>query len=112
MPDISTRMYVRLYAEGGSENASNVARKLCQLLSEFADGISSRTPGPYWKVPSYYEVFAQFEVLGTLPETLTFVSAALGTGWSQPTGHYAVWDHRTGGALFDSSVRWANIEPE
>lgn len=106
-------LFLRLYAEVGSEVEANQLAQTFVSLLQICAPVVLRNISSYWKIPTYYDFEFDFVLDHKHDEVFDCLINLCPTGWSimgSPPTRSAVWNPSEGVILLTCQVRWANVE--
>jgi hypothetical protein len=110
---MTTRIVVRLFVDLTAEDAvESFGRATQERIAPFGDMLEAGAKR-YWKVPTWFEVFAVLKPRTEPHLAFVGVLSALGQAWERrdisAEEAWAVWNPKPEAGFFSPRVQWANV---
>ena len=112
----NTKLLLRVFAEASStEEATKIGSEIVEQVEKEADRVEFNSK-KYWKIPEYFEITFDINVVSSSEFGFSTLMSRLGTGWefhNVRNGKWAVWNFDNNISVNNfchSKVRWAHLE--
>jgi hypothetical protein len=103
-------IFVRLFIQGTTIEASEVAARLAERLRIVVEHAQIASVRPYWKITEYQEVCLSLHVVGEPKQQVMSIASRLGSGWTVNDSGEALWNPGVDATFVEPQVRWAHVD--